>query len=43
MAGKSPAFKKIYAPWVKFRDEQILWSRFCETPFDTYMASTRTS
>lgn len=43
MAAKSPSFKKIYAPWVKFRDEQILWSRFCEVPFDTYMASTRKS
>ncbi len=34
---KSPAFKKIYADWAKFRDEQILWQRFCEGPFDSLM------
>lgn len=43
MAAKSPAFKKIYADWVKFRDEQVVWQRFCEVPFDTLMSSlTRT-
>lgn len=41
MTAKSPAFRKIYEPWLKFRNEQILWSRFCENPFDNFMASTR--
>ncbi len=36
---KSPAFKKIYPEWVKFRDEQVRWSQFCEMPFDNAMAS----
>ncbi len=39
MAEKSPAFKKIYADWVKFRDEQVLWQQFCELPFDNLMNS----
>jgi TRAP-type mannitol/chloroaromatic compound transport system substrate-binding protein len=38
---KSAAFKKIYAHWSKFRDEQLLWQQFCEAPFDSFMASTR--
>ncbi|RYX97120.1 MAG: twin-arginine translocation signal domain-containing protein [Comamonadaceae bacterium] len=40
LSAKSPAFKKMYAPWKKFRDEQLVWSQFCETPFDSFMAST---
>ena len=40
LSDKSPAFKKIYEPWKKFRDEQLVWSQFCESPFDTFMAST---
>ncbi len=43
MAEKSPAFKKIHEPWRKFKNEQIVWSRFCELPFDTYMASAHKS
>lgn len=41
MGQQSPAFRKIYEPWAKFRDEQILWARLCEMPFDNYMASIR--
>ena len=37
---KSPAFKKIYLPWTKFREEQLMWQQFCEVPFDNFMAST---
>jgi TRAP-type mannitol/chloroaromatic compound transport system substrate-binding protein len=37
----NPAFKKIYTPWSKFRDEHVLWSQFCEMPFDSFMASIR--
>ena len=36
---KSPAFKKIYPQWVKFRDEQIRWAQFCEAQFDGTMAA----
>lgn len=37
LAGKSPAFKRIYTEWLKFRNEQILWQQFCELPFDALM------
>lgn len=43
MAQKSPAFKRIYEPWAKFRDEQVTWSRVCEMPFDNYMAASAAS
>lgn len=39
MSQKSPAFKKIYAHWSKFRAEQVLWQRFCDLPFDNMMSS----
>lgn len=41
LSDKSPAFKKMYGPWLKFRDEQITWGQYCEMPFDSFMASTR--
>ena len=40
LSDKSPAFKKIYTLWRKFRDEKLVWSQFCETPFDSFMSST---
>ena len=36
---KSPAFKKIYPQWAKFREEQVRWAQFCEAPFDATMAA----
>jgi len=36
---KNAAFKKIYEPWKKFRDEEILWFRVSENGFDSFMAS----
>lgn len=39
MSTKSPAFKKIYAHWSKFRAEQVLWQQFCDLPFDQMMTS----
>jgi len=42
LSEKSPAFKKIFTPWSKFRDEQVMWSQFCEMPFDNYMATRKT-
>ncbi|HEX4326839.1 MAG TPA: TRAP transporter substrate-binding protein [Burkholderiales bacterium] len=35
---KSPEFKTIHDNYMKFRDEQILWSRICEEGFDNFMA-----
>jgi len=39
MAEQSPAFKKIFAHWSKFRAEQVMWQQFCDLPFDNLMAS----
>lgn len=39
LADKSPAFKKIYAHWSKFRAEQVMWQQFCDLPFDNMMAT----
>jgi TRAP-type mannitol/chloroaromatic compound transport system substrate-binding protein len=35
---KSPEFRKIFEHWLKFRDEQVSWSRVTDLPFDNYMA-----
>jgi len=35
---KYPWFKKIYANWVPFRDEQNLWFRVAESTFDGFMS-----
>jgi TRAP-type mannitol/chloroaromatic compound transport system substrate-binding protein len=37
-AETNPKFKKIYEPWKKFRDEDILWFRVAEQNFDLFMA-----
>jgi TRAP-type mannitol/chloroaromatic compound transport system substrate-binding protein len=39
-AAKNPKFAKIYAPWKKFRDEQIEWFSICEGRFDNFVAAT---
>ena len=38
-AETNPKFKKIYEPWKKFRDEDILWFRVAEQTFDQFMAT----
>src|SRR5881398_1446418 len=38
-ATTNPKFKKIYEPWKKFRDEEILWFRVAEQNFDQFMAT----
>jgi TRAP-type mannitol/chloroaromatic compound transport system substrate-binding protein len=40
-ASKSPKFNKVYAPWKKFRDEQIQWFSIAEGRFDNFMVSTQ--
>ena len=39
LSAKNPKFKKIYEPWKKFRDEEILWFQVVEQSFDNYMAA----
>ncbi len=39
IAAKNAKFKKIYEPWLKFREEQIRWFSIAERPFDNFMAS----
>ena len=38
LGDRSPAFRKIYGPWSKFRAEQVAWQRFCDLPFDNLMS-----
>src|SRR3712207_8459583 len=33
-AAKNPRFRKVYEAWSKYRDEQLLWFRVAESPFD---------
>ena len=39
VAEKNAKFKKIYEPWKKFREDQILWFRVAEQNFDNFMAT----
>ena len=34
---KNAAFKKVFEPWKKFRDEEILWMSVAEKRFDDFM------
>jgi TRAP-type mannitol/chloroaromatic compound transport system substrate-binding protein len=36
-SAKNPKFKKVFDSWVKFRDEEELWFRVAEQPFDNFM------
>lgn len=38
-AEKNPRFKKVYEPWRKFRDDQVLWFRVAEENFDNFMGA----
>ena len=42
LAAKSPEFRKIYAAWLKFREDQYLWSRVAENTFDNFVYSMKT-
>jgi TRAP-type mannitol/chloroaromatic compound transport system substrate-binding protein len=39
LSAKSPEFKKIYASWSRFRDDQYLWFRVAENSFDNFVYS----
>ena len=41
LSGKNPKWKKIYDSYSKFRDDEILWFRFAEGSFDSFMASVK--
>ena len=34
-AAKNPAFKKLYEPWKKFRDQQYEWFAIAELSFES--------
>jgi TRAP-type mannitol/chloroaromatic compound transport system substrate-binding protein len=38
-SAKNANFKKVFEPWRRFRDEEILWFRVAEQNFDQFMAS----
>ena len=35
-AAKNPAFKKIYEPWVRFRNDQFQWARIAESSYANF-------
>ena len=37
LAASSADFRKIYEPWLRFRDEQYLWFRVAENTFDNFV------
>ena len=37
-ADKNPSFKKIYEPWLKFREDINLWHRVAEQTYTTFAA-----
>lgn len=41
LSAKNAKWKKIYDSFVKFRDDQILWSRFAEGSFENLMLAMR--
>ena len=38
-AEKNPAFKKMYLPWLKFREDINLWHRVAEQTYSTFSAA----
>ncbi|MFM9902197.1 MAG: ABC transporter substrate-binding protein, partial [Polaromonas sp.] len=38
---KSPEWKKIYADMRSFQRDQVLWFRFAESRFDTFMQTRK--
>jgi TRAP-type mannitol/chloroaromatic compound transport system substrate-binding protein len=41
IAAKNPDWKKIYGDYRAFQRDQILWFRFAESRFDTFMQSRK--
>ena len=40
-SGKNPAFRKIYEPWKKFRDELGLWHSVAEQTYSSFVLAQR--
>jgi TRAP-type mannitol/chloroaromatic compound transport system substrate-binding protein len=40
-AAKNENFRKIYEPWNRFRQDQVLWFRVAENTFDDFVASMK--
>lgn len=38
-ASKNPSFKKIYEPWKKFRNDQMIWNKVAEQTLMSFMLS----
>jgi TRAP-type mannitol/chloroaromatic compound transport system substrate-binding protein len=43
LSSKNPKWKKIFDSFVKYRDDQILWSRFSEGAYDNVMLTLKAS
>jgi TRAP-type mannitol/chloroaromatic compound transport system substrate-binding protein len=44
IAAKNAKFRKVYEPWLKFRDEQVQWFSIAENRYDNFMiAAQRTT
>ena len=41
VASKNAKFRKVYEPWLKFRDEQVQWFSIAEGRFDSFMVGTQ--
>jgi TRAP-type mannitol/chloroaromatic compound transport system substrate-binding protein len=41
LSAKNANWKKVYADWVKFRNDQVLWFRVSEREFDSFMAAQK--
>jgi TRAP-type mannitol/chloroaromatic compound transport system substrate-binding protein len=41
LSAKNPTWKKIYADYIKFRADQVLWFRIAEAEFDRFMNAQR--
>ena len=39
IAAKNPRFKKVYESWKAFRDEEFLWFRVAENPYENFVYS----
>ncbi len=38
---KNPKWRKIFEPWNKYREEQLLWFRVAEKNFDDFVMSAK--
>ena len=36
-AATNPRFKKVFESWKAFRDEEFLWFRVCENPYENFV------